>query len=183
MEIPRQLITLGCAFGMVCSATSSVAEPPRPSPTPKPGTLAALAGSRPLHRAPGFDGAGAIVITDENLGPLGEGAALTVMTSTIAETGDFETKEQGDPKIREKWRRRVLAQGEAVARLQARRHDVQSEIDRLERGRLDSRTLDRLAKAESKLRVVDEEIKRAQTELSRIVRNARKEGAQPGWFR
>ncbi len=183
MEIPRQLVTLGCAFGMVCSSTSPAAEPTRPTPAAKPGTLAALAGSRSLQRVPGVDDTGTIVITDENLSSLGEGAALTVLTSTIAEAGDFETNEQADPKTREKWRRQVLAQSEAVARLQARRNDVQSEIDRLERGRLDSRTLDRLAKAESKLRVVDEEINSARTQLSRIIREARKEGAQPGWFR
>lgn len=183
MEIPRQLITLGCAFGMICASTSPAAEPDRPKPTPKPGTLAALAGSRSLQREPGVDGAGVIVITDENLSSLGEGAALTVMTSTIAEALELETNEQGDPKIREKWRRKVLAQSKVIARLQARRNDVESEIDRLESGRLDSRTLDRLAKAESKLRAVDEEIRTAQTQLSRIVRDARKQGAQPGWFR
>jgi len=183
MEIPRQLITLGCAFGMVCSATSPAAEPPRPTPTPKPGTLAALAGSRSLQRAPGVDGAGVIVITDENLSSLGKGAALTVMTSTIAETVDLENTDQADPKTREKWRKKVLAQSSVIAKLEAKRIDSESEIDRLEWGKLDGRALDRIAKAEAKLKTIDSEIKRAKARLSSIVREARKEGAQPGWFR
>ena len=41
----------------------------------------------------------------------------------------------------------------------------------------------RLERAESKLRHLDEEISREREELSRIVRDARRRGAEPGWFR
>jgi hypothetical protein len=183
MEIPRHITALGFVFGSICSAIATAGEPPSPTPTPKPGTLAALATVRSLNRAPGADASATIVITNDNLDELGGGAALTVLTSTVAEAVTLDSGDRVDPKTREKWRSKVLAQSKVIARAEAKRDAVRTEIDRLERGRLDSRTLDRIAKAEVKLREADDEIKRAKAELSKIVREARKEGAQPGWFR
>ncbi len=181
MKHPRQSMVIVLAVS--CALWSFAGDdPPPPSPTPKPGTLAAIATARSLNRAPGVDESTPIVITNDNLERLGDGAALTVLTSTIAEAGEIETTKI-DPKTREKWRRKVLAQSASITKLEAQGKQIETEIDRLGRGRLDGRALDRIAKAESKLRSIDEEIKRAKAQLSRIVREARKEGAQPGWFR
>jgi hypothetical protein len=183
MEIPRQLTTLGCVIGLAWTSAPSAAEPPGTRPTPKPGSLAAIAASRSLNRTPELEDTGVIVITDDNLDQLGSGAALTVMTSTIADPSALATDHRADPKTREKWRKKVLAQSGVIARLEARRGEADAELDRLERGKLDSRTLDRIAKAEIKLRAIDAEIRTAAAELSTIIRHARKDGAQPGWFR
>jgi len=186
MEIPRNsfryIIALGAVLCAIRPSVATAAEPPAPTPTPRPGTLAAVATARPLNRAPGTDGSATIVITNDNLEELGDGAALTVITNTIAEAGEIETVEI-DPKTRERWRNKVLAQGKVIARLQARRTAVVHKIDRLERGKLDSRTLDRIATAEAELRAIDLELGREASALGRLVRAARKEGAQPGWFR
>ena len=183
MEIPRQLTTFGCVIGLTWMSAARAADSPPQKPTPRPGTLAALANTRLLNRAPVIDGTDVILITNENLNVLGQGAALTIMTSTIAETANFEMEDPVDPKIREKWQRKVLAQSGVIAKLEARRDDADAELNRLEQGKLDSRTLDQIAKAEIKLRTIEKEIRQEKLTLSKIVREARKEGAQPGWFR
>lgn len=183
MEIPYQLTTLGCVFSLVWTSVLPAAEPSDPRPTPRPGTLAAFADSRSLNRKPGTDETGVIVITDDNLDQLGRGASLTLMTSTIADPTAVEADRPADSKTREKWRKKTLVQSTAIARLEARRMDAEAELNRLERGKLDGRTLDRIAKVESKLQVIDVEIRSEKAQLSAIIREARKEGAQPGWFR
>ena len=182
MENPRQSITLilvlGCAFSSFAGTN-----PPLPTPTPRPGTLASVAGGRSLIRARGTDLTEPIVITDENLGKLAEGAVITVVTTTAVELPLVSTTDSINPKTREKWRRKVLAQSNVIARLETKQASVEGEINRLERGRLDARALDRIATTEAKLRTIEKEIQREKAELSRIIRAARKEGAQPGWFR
>jgi hypothetical protein len=182
MENPRQSITVTLVLGFAFSSFAGT-NPPLPAPTPKPGTLAFVAGGRSLIRAGDADLTEPIVITDENLGKLAEGAVITVVTTTVAEPPSLSTADSIDPKTREKWRRKVLAQSQTIAKLEAKRTTGETEINRLERGRLDAGTLDRIAKAEAKLKAIDQEIQRKKAEFSRIVRQARKEGAQPGWFR
>ena len=183
MENPRQLTIFCCLFSLFWMSIAHSADSPPPTPTPKPGTLAAVAGSRPLQRVPGLSDTGIIVITDDNLSSLGKNAALTSMTSTIAETDVFEAHADADPKTREKWRKKVLAQSRVIARIEARRVDAEAELNNLERGKLDGQTLDRIANVEKKLQTIDAEIKNEKARLSTIIRQARKEGAQPGWFR
>jgi len=145
--------------------------------------LASVAGGRSLVRASGTDLTKPIVITNENLGKLAEGAVITLVTTTAVELPSLSTTDSINPKTREKWRRKVLAQSQTIAQLEAKRTTGETEINRLERGRLDAGTLDRIARAEAKMEAIDQEIRRKKAELSRIVREARKEGAQPGWFR
>jgi hypothetical protein len=128
-------------------------------------------------------GDGPIVITGDNLDELGRNALFSVTSEPVAEPLEPDPDNGVDPEARERWRSKVLAQSRRIARLEARRAAVEAEIDRLERGRLDARTLDRIERAEAKLRLVDADIAREKTTLSRIVREARKQGAQPGWFR
>lgn len=183
MEIPRQFITLWGVMVVLWNPVARAIEPPLPTPTPRPGTLAALAGRTALHRAPGVGTTDPIVITDDNLVALADGAVVTLVTSNAAELPDLPIKTGVDPKTRARWRKKVLAQSKVIAGLEDRRDDVEAEIDRLGRGKIDSRTLDRIAKAKIKLGAVDGEIKSKNAEFSRIIRAARKDGAQPGWFR
>ena len=184
MEIPRQIRVLVRIIGIVKVAGAAFASadtpPATPTPTPRSGTLAAYASSITLDRGPGED---QVVITTDNLSTLGEGGLLTTAAMPAGEPNTINPTAVVNPKIRERWRRKVLAQSEVLTRLQVRRSAIEADIDRIERGRLDSRTLDQLEKAEAKLADADAEIRRAKAQLSRIVRDARKEGAQPGWFR
>jgi len=164
-------------------AAIAAAEEPLPSPTPRPGTLAAFASAAELDRSRFGTVDGAIVITGDNLAELGEGAVLTLAEEPAADLPKLTPVDPVDPKLRARWRRAVLAQSRVIARLEARRTTAEAELDRLERGRLDARTLDRIEKAEAKLAQIVAEIARERAELSRIVREARKEGAEPGWFR
>ena len=182
MEIPNQFKALVRFIGIVklTGATLASADTPPLTPTPKPGTLAAYAGSITLDRDPGDD---PVFITTENLGALCEGGLLTTVAKPAGEPFEVDPATEVDPKTRDRWRKKVLSQRRAIANLEERRHIVEAEIDRLERGKLDSKTLDRIEKSETKLRTVEVEIKKENAQLSRIVRQARKDGAQPGWFR
>ncbi len=179
MEIPRQIITIWAVMVVVWNPVARAADPPQPTPTPRPGTLAALAKSTSLTR----DGTTPIVITDDNLAELSNGAVVTIMTTAACEPAEPTTVDRIDPKRRGQWRKKVLAQGKRIATLQKKRASVEHTINRIESGRLDSGALDRIAKAKAELREIDDAIRHEKRELSKIVREARKEGAQPGWFR
>ncbi|HSL18549.1 MAG TPA: hypothetical protein VLB51_11650 [Methylomirabilota bacterium] len=184
MEIPSRIRPRRRWIGVavIVVATSAAAEGPPPAPTPKPGTLAAFASRAELDRSRAAAD-GAIVITDDTLTELGEGAVVTLAGEPAAPLPELTPGPTADPKARSRWRSAVLAQSRKIAGLQARRDAAELELDRLERGSLDARTLDRIEKAEAKLRQIDAEIARERAVLSRIVRDARKDGAQPGWFR
>ena len=184
MEIPRQIRVLVRVIGIVkltgAAFASADTPPSTPTPPPRSGTLAAYASSITLDRGPGED---PVLITTDNLRTLGEGGVLTTASMPAVEPNTIHPTAEVDPKIRERWRRKVHGQSEVIARLQSKRSAVEADIDQIERGKLDGRALDRLAKTETKLRAIDAEIKNEKAQLSRIVRQARKDGAQPGWFR
>jgi hypothetical protein len=180
----RNPLTSSLAFMIAFGVTSTgAAVEPAPTPTPKAGSLAALAAGRQLQRGTAAHNESPIVITDHNLGRFADDAVVTLMTSTAADAAPVEPVAAVDPKLRQRWRTLVLRQRVVIAKLESKRRAVETEIDRLGRGRLDSKTLDRIEKAEAKLELVDAELARENTELSRMVRDARKQGAQPGWFR
>jgi len=126
---------------------------------------------------------GTIVITTDNLTELGQTGVVTQVRNPIAPPAEVDLGNAPSSKTRAYWRKKVLAQSRVIAKIESRKEEVETEINRIERGRLDSRALDKLEKAETKLKAVETEIRREKQELSRIIRDARKEGAQPGWFR
>jgi hypothetical protein len=183
MANPRQLISIWAVSVAAWNPVSRATDEQSTTVQPRPGSLSAAARTRSLVRPPGTDTATPIVITNDTLDELADGAIVTILTRTAAPDPVLRPDGPVDPKTRETWRRKVLAQSKVIARVEGRRARVVDEISRLERGRLDSRTLDRIEKAEAKLRLIDTELAREKTELSRVVRAARKDGAQPGWFR
>ena len=182
MEIPRHFKAFVRFIGIIklAGATFASADTPHLTPTPKPGTLAAYAGSITLERDPGDD---PVFITTDNLRALGEGGLLTTATMPEGEAMTVNPTSEADPKTRKLWRKRVLSQQSVITKLEGRRHTVEAELDRLERGKLDARTLERIDRSEAKLRAINTNIKNEKAQLSKIVRQARKDGAQPGWFR
>ena len=178
-----KLIAISCVVAGAWHPVIHASDHPEPTPTPQHRTLAALAKDRPLNRSRASADGGSITITNDNLAQLSDGAVVTELTSTAAELGRIEPPDGADAATRQRWRKAVLAQRGVISRLEVRRQGIETKIDRLERGKLDARALDRIAKAESELQDIEREIRRARSVLSRLVRDARKEGAQPGWFR
>lgn len=183
MEISRQLIVIWGVLVVLWNPVARATQTPEPTPTPRPGSLAALAGSTSLNLDVGNQDAGPTTITNADLSTLADTAVITVMTDTAAEFDQVEVSRRADPKTRDKWRKRVTAQKKRIATLEAKKAAVEEEINRLERGSLNARALDRIEQAEVKLRAIEKEIFAAERALSRIVHEARKEGAKPGWFR
>jgi hypothetical protein len=70
-----------------------------------------------------------------------------------------------------------------IAELERRRGLLEIEVDHLENQRMTIKTLARLRNAEAKLQMLDRETSVERAELARIVREARRHGAEPGWFR
>jgi hypothetical protein len=177
--IPSTVVCVAVAL----SAGPAASTDPTPTPTPRPRTLSDFARSTVLVRVPSAS-EGGIVITGDNLDELGRDASLSVAGAPGPEPpGRADPVDGVDPKLRQRWRQKVLAQSSRIAALEAKRAAAEAAIDRLERGRLDARALDRIEKAEGRLAMIDADLRRAKRELSRIVREARKQGAQPGWFR
>ncbi len=185
MKTPAHFTTLvGLWITLASSGLTAVASDPTPTPapTPSPRSLADYARTTALARAPDAPDS-AIVITGDNLDQLGRDAVLSVAGSPLPEPWRPDPANVVDPKLRQRWRSKVLAQRARITKLEARRAQAEAEIDRLERGSLDARTLDRIERAEAKRAMIDNQIKDERAVLSRIVSEARKQGAQPGWFR
>jgi len=179
MEIPRQFIIIWAVMVVAWNPVARASDPPPPTPTPKPSTLAALAMATSATR----NGTPSIIITDDNLAELSDGAVVTMMTTTACELNETTVPAAIDPKRRIHWQKKVLAQRKRIAALQQKRASVEHTINRLERGRLNSRALNDIAEAKAELENIDSQIRDEKSVLSKIVRSARKEGAQPGWFR
>ena len=162
---------------VMLAATASIAtENPAPTPTPRPGTLAAYAGRISLRQTE----TGGVTITNENLVEL---AAAGAVTFGAASTRGAAPPKQPDAAERTRWRTAYRRQRQVITGLERRRALIEVEIDHIEDGGLTARSLARLDRAKEKARVLDEQIKRERGELVRIVREARRHGAEPGWFR
>jgi hypothetical protein len=178
-----KLIRRALACALIAGSTAAGEDEPLPKPTPRAGTLAAFASTTTLDRSALGGGTGTIVITGDNLAELGRGAVVTQVEHPIAPPPVVRDIATPTAKTRERWRKKVLAKSRSIAKLETGKQAIEAEIDRLARGRLDSRTLDRIERAEARLEQAEAEIRRENVELAKIVRDARKEGAQPGWFR
>ena len=181
MDIPRLAISRSNRRAvwstlMLAAAATMAAEQPRPVRAPQPGTLAAYARRITLRQTE----TGRVVITNENLGE--HAAAGTVTLGTVSMGGAAATKAP-DAAERTRWRNAYQKQRQVITGLERRRALLEVEIDHIEDGALTAKNLARLDRAEAELRVLDEEIKQERAELSRIVREARRHGAEPGWFR
>jgi len=179
MEIPRQFIIIWAVMVVAWNPVARASDPPQPTPTPRPSTLAALAMATSATRK----GTPSIIITDDNLAKLSDGAVVTMMTTTACKIHETTISADIDPKRRIHWQKKVLAQEKRIATLQQKRTSVEHTINRLERGRLNSRALNDIAEAKAEIENIDSRIRDEKSILSGIVRSARKEGAQPGWFR
>ena len=165
-----------CLISVLAVAALVAAENPTPTPAPRPGTLAAYAGRISLRRTE----TGGVTITNENLAELAAEGAVTLGSVSTRVGAPLK---QPDAAERARWRTAYRRQRQVITGLERRRALIEIEIDHIEDGGLTAKSLARLDHAEGKARVLDEQIKRERGELVRIVREARRHGAEPGWFR
>jgi hypothetical protein len=169
-----------CVISVLAAAALVAAENPTPTPAPRPGTLAAYASRVTLNRSRAGDGVDRLMITNNNLEVFAAGGAVTLGSVS---THSSAPATQPDAAERARWRKAYHKQRGVIAGLERRRNLLEVEIDHIEDGQLTAKNLARLDHAEAKARVLDGEIRRERGELSRIVREARRHGAEPGWFR
>lgn len=185
MNIPvfnstRKICAIG-AVTLLAGAISVNAEEPVARATPAPGTLAAYAKKTTLNSSALRDDNGRVTLTNAKMAELAADGKIILGVAGVAESKPI--KADASAALRSKWRKVYFKQRDAVTALERRRALLEVEIDHIENGRLDARGLARLERAEAKLRLLDEEIRDEHLELARIVRDARRHGAQPGWFR
>jgi hypothetical protein len=169
-----------CVISLLAATTLVAAENPTPTPMPRPGSLAAFASRLTLNRSRAGGGVDRLMITNENLEVFAAEGAVTL--GSVA-THSSAPATQPDAAERARWRKAFHVQRQMIAGVERRRSLLEVEIDHIEDGPLTAKNLARLDLAEAKARILDGEIRREQGELSRIVREARRHGAEPGWFR
>jgi hypothetical protein len=159
--------------------TAAADEPP---PSKPPTNLAELARHLKLREHVHPDVDGRITINNETVATLAESARVTVgRGSTRAPSNDWmEESDEGDRVI---WRKRYERQQAKIDVCERRLAAVDRDIDLLNRQRLTPRVLARLETAQAKRIGLEEDLREQRGELARLIREARRHGAQPGWFR
>lgn len=177
-RIGRRL--LAAVTTVLLAAEALAADEPTRTPTPRPGTLADYASRVSLNAPAALDGSGEITITSSNLAELADRGRLIRGAVEAPRPTASSASRSGD---REHWRDRYFEQRRVVAALESKSARLAAEIDRLESGRLTAAVMARIDRAEIELRLLEREVRDAKSELRRIVRDARRHGAEPGWFR
>ena len=154
----------------------------QPKPTPRPGSLGAYAREVTLDRSALGQPSGRVILTNDTVVGLCEGASITLGAVTV-DGLDAPKAPRGDNAERTRWRAAHRRQERVIADLEERLSVLEIEIQHIEDQRLTPKILARLDRAEAKRRHLEQEIRRARDELARIVRDARRHGAEPGWFR
>jgi septal ring factor EnvC (AmiA/AmiB activator) len=156
---------------------------PAPQPTPRPGTLGAYAEKITLRRSTLCDEDGHLVLTNKNVATLGDTAAITLGSVPTTERKGQRPSDREIAAERSRWRGAHQRQQDVIEALERRRARLEVEIKYLENQSLTIKTMARLQTAEARLQQLDREIAVERAELARIVREARRHGAEPGWFR
>ncbi len=156
---------------------------PSPTPTPRPETLSEYARCNSLKTSGLADPSGRVVISTANLTEVADGGTITIGGTPPAGKNRHPTPSTPSATERARWRAAHGRQRQVIAGLERRRALLSIEIAHLGDQSLTIKTMARLQRAEAKLRQLDEEISTERRELARIVREARRHGAEPGWFR
>jgi predicted amino acid-binding ACT domain protein len=173
-----ELSALPCAVASVIVILVSVAmaaDEPSATPTPRPRKL----GDVKLKTGE----TQRVVISDANLAELADRGTVTVGGTATSKPAKGKPRQTPSRKDRERWRKKVLDQKGVIAGLERKRLRIEAQIDLIEDGRLSIRALARIQRAEVDLRAVEREIRTEKAELGRLIREARRHGAEPGWFR
>ena len=166
------------AMGAACAAVSAENQP-SPTPTPRPRAL----GDIKLKHVARSGGDGRVVISDANLADHADRGSVSVIGRERREPTRPKPRKTPSRSIRERWRSKVHDQKKVIFGLERKRLRIEARIDLIEDARVTARTLARLQEAEIELQSVEREIRAEKAELGRLIREARRHGAEPGWFR
>ena len=180
-DLSCRLVSAVLAAAWFTAPPVSATDPPRP--TPRPGSLAAYAEKTTLDRSALGDGAGRLILTNDSVAGLAAGGSITLGTVAPADGQELNASGGANDTERSRWQAAHRKQRRVIAVLERQRAKLVTEIDQIEDLGLTAKVMARLDRAESKLRHLDEEIVREREALARIVRDARRRGAEPGWFR
>lgn len=169
--------TLSWTLIILTAPALAATEQARPTPTPRPGSLAAYASSHRLSTDQ------PTTITNQSLEQGADGSSLTTGAPSGDEAEPIPTPTPVDPRARARWQKAYSRQREVIAGLMSERVALEAELDAVRSAQLSARTLIREQEIERKLRRIGERLDRERSALDRIVREARHDGAQPGWFR
>lgn len=160
-----------------------------PTPTPNPRSLAQLAGRLELDRS-ALGGEGAVVITNDNLAGLAAAGRLSTTAGVGASTppATATPSPREDASLRKRWRTAYRRQRERVFALEEQLARLDLEVaaaEEADRSRPPGRARrpDRAPALRQRREALAARLDRERSELRRIVREARADGAQPGWFR
>jgi hypothetical protein len=174
---------MAVACFLVGLSASSVSAGDSPQPTPRPGTLAAYAEKLTLDRSALGDDTGRVILTNDSVAGLAADGSITLGTVTLEGRQKSTTSPAADNAERSRWQAAHRKQRQVIAILERRRSQLELAIDQIENQSLTARTMARLEQLELKMRQLDRDIAAERVELARIVRDARRRGAEPGWFR
>jgi len=198
----KQLMALTGSFVLI--GTVAVAAEPSPTPTPRPAggqSLADIAKDKKLKGDTAGTESGSIVITNENLSDYASKGGLTtakpgrnpatrgVHAGTNVRIIDSETSEEN--KRKHYWQQRYLLQLERIAAIKrqiegldleipALWNDFYSRDDPAYRDGIIKPKLDRSLERRENLSAM---LKDEEPKLAQIKEEARKDGAEPGWWR
>ncbi len=183
-------LMLNHALAQTQSKTSTPDPGSEPSPTPTSReNLSDYARGHDL-RTSSQDRKTPVVITDENLKGLAGGVELTSVTTT-GNVSVVPNATVGQETLREQWRAKVKAQIEIIRSIEKHSVLLKREIsdlwdmfyasdDPIERERsVRPRLIDKLDEPAR----LDKELQTARAGLENLLKEARRSGALPGWFR
>jgi hypothetical protein len=187
MEIPDSLRSFtrsgATAFVVLAVSATVFTDQPKPRPTPRSGSLGAYARTITLNREKLAAADGRVVLTNERVSSTAEGGTISLGAVEIPGAKSSPSRGVADRAEQARWRAAYRKQRQQIAGLERRHDRVEIEIDHIKRQRLTIKTMARLQRAEAMKNQLGQDIAAERAELSRIVRDARLRGAEPGWFR
>jgi hypothetical protein len=169
--------------GTALPVSGRTSDAPSPTPIPRPSTLSEYARHNPLKTAGVVDASGKVIISTATLSEVAGIGTITVAGPPASEKDHRPTPTNPSASERAHWRQAHTKQKQLISGLERRRELLEIEIDHIGDQSLTIKTMARLQRAEAKLRQLEREISTERAELARIVRDARRHGAEPGWFR
>lgn len=179
-------LSLVASISLIATGTASppsvFAQTPTvtPTPTPRPDSLAAYAS---LHR---ISSEHSTVITNQTMRQMAEGVVLTTAAPRNDDPALEEVTEEpatADPKARSRWRKAYSKQKRVIRTIEAEKDALRVELAEVNRRPINASSTARAAAIKEELQQLDRKLRDERSDLGRIVREARNEGAVPGWFR
>jgi hypothetical protein len=194
---PNNLAAAAVVIVLVAAMTVAGETEAKPTPSTEDMTgerlLGEYAGRICLDRSVLEESDGMILITNDTVGRISGQGRLTsghlADRATNSTTGVSRKSNSGNgAKLRSHWRKLVDDERQKIADTQTELALLDSKIDSLEDAAFDGgpgavRIWAKYEEARQRRRLIEHRLKRQRAKLAEVVREARRQGAQPGWFR